>query len=262
MLALIAGQGGLPGAVFSSCRQTPIVCALEHMPPDSLSADMTFRLETLGTLVSRLVERGVDRLCMCGTIRRPDIDPAVIDAATAPLVPRIAAALELGDDGALRAIIEIFEEAGITVIGAHEAAPRLLPPAGVLTHARPRHGDEQAAKIGDLVSREQGKRDLGQSCVVDASSVRAREDDAGTDAMLDGLEAGGGAILYKAEKPGQDRRADLPVIGPQTIEKVVEKGLTGIVLSHEGVMVLDLDRVVAQLDAAGRFLWIRNRDGA
>ena len=35
--------------------------------------------------------------------------------------------------------------------------------------------------------------------------------------------ASGGGVLVKAPKPGQDRRIDLPTIGPQTIEGTVAR---------------------------------------
>ncbi|MDO6584597.1 UDP-2,3-diacylglucosamine diphosphatase LpxI [Salipiger sp. 1_MG-2023] len=258
-LALIAGLGDLPGAVVDACETRPLICALDGFAPEHLHPDLTFRLETLGTLVQQLVARDIRRLCMCGTIRRPAVDASAIDAATLPLVPRLMQALSLGDDGALREIIAIFEDAGITVIGAHEAAPALLPPIGVPTRARPGPLVEAEAALGDHISAEQAALDLGQACVIRAEEVIAREDDSGTDQMLSGLADLGEGILYKAEKPGQDRRADLPVIGPHTAEAIRKAGLSGIVLSAGGVMVLDLPATVAALDAAGQFLWIRKR---
>ncbi|MCO6382022.1 LpxI family protein [Oceanicola sp. 502str15] len=67
----------------------------------------------------------------------------------------------------------------------------------------------------------------------------------------------GGGLLYKAPKPGQDRRADLPVIGPDTVMRAAEAGLTGIVLEAGGVMVLDVETCVAMADAVEMFLWVR-----
>jgi DUF1009 family protein len=70
-----------------------------------------------------------------------------------------------------------------------------------------------------------------------------------------------GAILFKGPKPDQDRRADLPVIGVQTAKGAVAAGFAGIVISHDGVMVLDLPAVVEALDNAGLFLWVRHKGG-
>jgi len=77
--------------------------------------------------------------------------------------------------------------------------------------------------------------------------------------QIAGVQARGG-ILFKAPKPGQDRRADLPVIGPDTARNVVAAKLSGIVIEDGGVMVLDLPQVRRILDAAGAFLWVREWD--
>ena len=66
-------------------------------------------------------------------------------------------------------------------------------------------------------------------------------------------------FLYKAPKPGQDRRVDLPLIGPRTVAGVEAAGLSGIVIEHGGVMVLHPQRTLAALDRAGLFLWVRER---
>ncbi|MDU8913045.1 LpxI family protein [Aestuariicoccus sp. MJ-SS9] len=295
MLALIAGAGALPAAVVAAQESRPFVCALQGFAPEGLTPDMTFRIETLGTLLQTLTKRGVTRVCLCGHIRRPEIDLGALDDLTLPLVPQLRDAMARGDDGALRGVIGIFEAAGFQVLAAHEAAPALLPPTGVLTEAQPPESAAEDAAAGDIVLAEQGRADLGQACVIRGGRVLAREDDRGTDAMLtDAARAGidareasdpfswamdtagdllGGAadwlsgrdqtprdgLLFKGPKPGQDRRADLPVIGPGTVQKVAQAGLGGIVIEAGGVMVLDRARVIRMADAAGLFLWVRER---
>jgi DUF1009 family protein len=66
-----------------------------------------------------------------------------------------------------------------------------------------------------------------------------------------------GGVLVKAPKPAQDRRADLPAIGPGTVAGAARAGLAGIVVAAGGVMVLDLPATVAACDRAGLFLWVR-----
>jgi UDP-2,3-diacylglucosamine hydrolase len=68
-----------------------------------------------------------------------------------------------------------------------------------------------------------------------------------------------GGILFKAPKPDQDRRADLPVIGPRTALAAAEAQLDGIVIEAGGVMVIDLPEVREILDGQGMFLWVRPR---
>lgn len=306
MLALIAGRGALPKAIADAQEARPLICAMEGFAPDGLDADLTFRLETLGTLLLKLGERGVTEVCFCGVIGRPAVDPSKLDAETLPLVPIFVEALQKGDDGALRVAMGIFEQTGFTIRAAHELLPDLTRPEGVPTKVKPEARHEMDALVGDAVLAEMGAQDLGQACVLRAGEVLAREDASGTDAMLakfaekyvphtnglgpldwalnaadwmsapldnaweaieswladapepvEGPKAANGAVLFKAPKPAQDRRADLPTIGPATAMRAAEAGLDGIIIEADGVIVLDEPHVVGILDAMGMFLWVR-----
>lgn len=260
MLALIAGRGALPRAVAEGMAEPFVVCGLAHCPPDHLAGEHLFRVEQLGNFLHWLRRRGVTRVCLCGAVTRPDLSPRRLSLRTLPLVPRILRALKRGDDGALRIAIDILENAGFQVLAPQDLVPALLPPAGVPTQAGLPEAAAADALLGDRISLEQARNDLGQACVLKSGTVVAREGWPGTDAMLRelGPEAAGG-LLYKAPKPGQERRADLPVIGLDTAQNAVAANLGGIVVEADGVMVLDLPEVLAALDTAGLFLWVRER---
>ncbi len=256
MLALIAGTGDLPPALLARLPQRPLICAMSGFVP-AITPDLTFRIEQLGSFLQTLKSRNVQEVCMAGTVRRPDIDPSAIDAATLPFVPRIQAALAAGDDGALRAVIGIFEGAGLAVRAAHEIAPDLLPAAGIPTRALAVADVQADAILAEKVLADMGQADRGQACIVQAGTVLAQEGVGGTDAMIADAGDAPGAVLFKGPKPGQDRRADLPVIGPETVLRAVRAQLSGIIIEAGGVMVLDPTKVIATLDAAGLFLWVR-----
>jgi DUF1009 family protein len=60
-------------------------------------------------------------------------------------------------------------------------------------------------------------------------------------------------VLVKAPKPGQDRRFDLPAIGPQTIENVARAGLAGLAVAAGNTIVAEAAAVVAAADSAQIF---------
>lgn len=267
MIALIAGTGALPGLladVLVARGDPPVICAMAGFEPD-IRADLQhlrFRIETLGTLLATLTQRGVTQICLAGAVRRPVIDLAAIDTATLPLIEPLKAAMARGDDGTLRGIIAIFEAHGFAVIGADQIAAGLLPVAGIPTRAQPLPQHKADAPIGLTEIARMGLADLGQACIVQNGRVLLREGDAGTDAMIaqSALLPGSNlttGILVKAPKPGQDRRADMPVIGPLTADLAAGAGLAGIVIQAGGVMVIDLPQVIARLDRQGLFLWVR-----
>ncbi len=61
-------------------------------------------------------------------------------------------------------------------------------------------------------------------------------------------------MLVKMSKPGQERRADLPTIGPGTVAAAAQAGLTGIAIEAGATLVLDCDAVIAAADRAGIFV--------
>ncbi len=260
MLAVIAGRGRLPEALLAALPERPLVCALAHAPPDGLEPDHLFCIERLGNFLRWLRQRGVTEICMVGAVTRPPMRLSRLSVSTLWVLPKILRVLRQGEDGALRAAISVFEDSGVRVVGAHEIAPVLLPPAGVYTRAQPSEAQRRDAALGDGVSVEQGNRDLGQCCVLGQGRVLARETREGTDAMLGALPAEArGGLFYKALKPTQDRRVDMPVVGPTTARACVDAGLSGMVVEAGGVLVLDREALVETLDAHGLFLWIRER---
>jgi hypothetical protein len=60
--------------------------------------------------------------------------------------------------------------------------------------------------------------------------------------------------LVKLEKPGQERRADRPTIGPRTVALAAETGLRGIAVEAGATIVVDRDEVSAAADRCGLFV--------
>ena len=260
MLALIAGQGQLPRILVERLSSAPYIASLEGFDPNGLTPDRRFRLETLGSLIDDLKASGVTEVCFAGAIARAAVDPAALDAATIPLVPRIMAALQMGDDAALRTVLSIFEEAGMKIRAASALAPDLLPPEGVLTKRQVEDHHRNDATRAAEIAATLGDLDLGQSCVVRKGQALALEALPGTDFMLEtliGTDFGPGGVFFKAKKPEQDMRIDLPVIGVETVQRAAKAGLDGLIIEAGGVMVLELTEVVAAADEAGVFLWVR-----
>lgn len=264
-IALIAGRGALPGLVAASL-DNPLIASLDGFAPDVLAPDVVFRIERLVPFLDHLTREGVGRVIFAGAVERPRLDPALFDAATAQLVPQLLAAMQGGDDGALRAIIAMFEEAGFEVVGVDRVVPDLIPRPGVLcgtVSEADRSDTDRAAKIVATL----GAADVGQGAVVAQGLCLGVEALPGTDALLAFVKAtsmslrpdpgGARGVLYKAPKPGQDRRIDLPAIGPATVRGAADAGLGGIAWEAGGVMLLDREATVRAAEKAGLFLWSR-----
>jgi len=80
----------------------------------------------------------------------------------------------------------------------------------------------------------------------------------GTDALIarcGGLKRDGdGGVLVKIAKPGQERRADLPTIGPDTVASCAAAGLRGIAVEAGSAIVVNREEVIRAADQTGLFL--------
>lgn len=261
-LAIIAGAGGLPAALVAALAERPLICALEGFAPTGLTPDQTFRVERLALFLRWLEDQGVTEVIFAGAVQRPRLDPSLFDPQTATMVPRLLAAMGQGDDATLREVLAIFAEAGFALRGVADIAPHLVPGPGVHAGTLTAQDEADATRAARIVEAL-GAVDVGQGCVVAGGLCLAVETLPGTDAMLafvaqipTALRPARG-LFYKAPKPGQDRRIDLPTLGVQTVRNAAAAGLGGIVWSAGGVICLDLPAMQAEAASLGLFLWAR-----
>jgi UDP-2,3-diacylglucosamine hydrolase len=264
--ALIAGQGALPAALAAAMPEKPLVTAMEGFAPDGLVVDLSFRVERLVPFLRALEREGVEEVVFAGAVTRPRLDPALLDPDTASLLPRLMQAMAAGDDATLRVVIALFEEFGFTVAGVEAVAPALLPGPGVLA-GKVTVQDEADATRAAAIVEALGAVDVGQGAVVVQGLCLGVEALPGTDAMLDavaGLKPGlrpdparGRGLAFKAPKPDQDRRIDLPTLGPDSIRAVAAAGLGGLAFKAGGVVCLDLAEMQRLASKLGLFLWSR-----
>ncbi len=263
-LGILAGGGPLPGEVaaraaasgravfivaFQDFAETPVVSRWPHE---------FIRLAAAGRILAALRAQGCDELVLIGPVRRPSLRDLRPDAEGARIMARIGRALFAGDDGLLAALVRVLGEEGFAVRGAHEFLAGSVGPAGQM--GRHAADAEALADIGRGVAVVQalGRLDIGQGCVVQHGLVLAVEALEGTDRMLERAgslrQPGPGGVLVKLVKPGQDRRADMPTIGPGTVAAAAAAGLRGIAFEAGGTLLTYPDRLRQAADRDGLFL--------
>ncbi len=216
------------------------------------------RLGAAGTALDRLHEAGVEELVLAGPIRRPSLADLRPDARVIKFFAR-AGVKALGDDGLLRVVIRNLEEdEGFRVIAVEDVISDITATRGVLGKHAPDEAAEQDIARGVDVLQALGAADVGQAVVVQEGIVLGVEAVEGTDALLarcaELRREGVGGVLVKLSKPGQERRADLPTIGLDTVMRVREAGLSGIAVEAGRTIILTRSKVIEEMDAAGLFL--------
>jgi DUF1009 family protein len=221
-------------------------------------------LGAIGTLIAAMREAGCREVVMIGSLVRPRPWDIRFDFTTAMLVPRLLPLFRGGDDRLLKGVAKLLEERGFLLVGAHEVAPEILMPSGPAGKRRPSKAEEDDIRFGFSLLRAIGPFDIGQAAAIANKHTLAVEAAEGTAAMLTRIaemrkngrlrlppRAG---VLVKAPKPGQDRRFDLPAIGPDTVAQAKAAGLAGIAVEAGSTVVAEAAALVRAADRAGIFV--------
>lgn len=268
-LAIVAGGGAFPAAVAEAVKaqgRDVVLLLIKGFADPALERypHLWFRLGSLGSVTAKAKAMGVRDVVMVGSLTRPRVRDLGMDWTMLRLLPRIARLFRGGDNHLLSGVLGLVAEQGFHLMGAHEAAPNLLLPEGCLGSVAPTLADETDIALGLKVVRTLGPFDVGQGVIVVNGFVVAVEAAEGTDAVLaryGGMrETGrlpfpaGRGVLVKAPKPQQDRRVDLPSLGPDTIRGAAKAGLAGVAFEAGGVIVPDSEELVRAADKAGLFV--------
>lgn len=269
-LAVVCGGGNLPIEVArAAARQGRRVVLLPLRGSADPAAVSEFPhhwvgLGQFGRACRHAKAAGCRDIVMIGSVLRPHIRDLRFDFFTLRMLPRVMRMFRNGDDRLLSGIATLFEEQGLRVLGAHEIAPDILMPAGPLGGRLPSDADRADIARGLALLRATGPFDVGQAVVVSDNRILAVEAADGTDLMLERLAElrgsgrirarQGGGVLVKAPKPAQDRRIDLPSVGPRTVDGVARAGLAGIAVVAGSTVVADPGRIAAVADSAGVFV--------
>jgi DUF1009 family protein len=157
------------------------------------------------------------------------------------------------DDNLLRAIAGELERRGVPVVDPTPYLLDRIAREGVMGRRTPTEEQWADARYGLELARAIGRLDLGQTVVVKDRVGVAVEALEGTDACIrrGGELAREGAVVVKAVKPNQDRRFDLPAVGPDTIAAMREAKAQVLAVEAGGTLVMDEEEMIRVADRAG-----------
>jgi len=226
----------------------------------------------IGKVLSVSKAANCREMVIVGWVRRPRLADLRIDFGAFLNLPSLFGWMVGGDNSVLTGIIGFFESKGFKVVGAHEIAADLIAGKGVFSKRRPGKTDRADIAVGLEVLAALGPLDVGQATVVAHQYVLAVEAAEGTDKMLQrckDLNKWGksgsrkrSGVLVKCAKPGQERRIDLPTVGPETVRHASQAGLAGIAIAANDVLIVDRERFIKAANDAGLFVvGVDLRDG-
>jgi DUF1009 family protein len=269
-LAIICGGGSLPFAVADAVGKggrRVILFAIHGWADPQRVAGYPHHwigFGQLGRFCRMARDEGCREIVFLGSVIRPPIWQLRPDFATLRVLPRIFRMFRGGDDHLLRGVAAVLEENGFRLVGAHEIAPEILMPEGPLGRKRAEVRDHADIAKGLALLHATSAFDVGQAVVVSQERVLAVEAAEGTDQMLARIAelrrngrlapAPRHGVLVKVAKRGQDRRIDLPTIGPRTVEGAARAGLAGIAAVAGSAIVAEPEHIGAAADRERLFV--------
>ena len=263
-LGIIAGNGSLPWALMTECQKQGrpfcVVALKGHANPDLIPADIPvkwIRLGAVGQGFNEMKKQGVKEVVLIGGVRRPSLKELCPDLRGLKFFAKIGVKA-LGDDGLLRSVINEIETEGFKVVGIDDIMPSLLAPKGVLGTIKPSESDKIDINHGFDVAKILGSADVGQAVIVQQGLVLSVEGIEGTAALIKRTKTlkrnGDGGVLVKVSKPQQERRVDLPTIGPNTIQDIYDAGFKGVAVEAGSVLIAECEQTIQLANKLGIFI--------
>jgi DUF1009 family protein len=256
--AIIAGSGRFPLAALESARsqgdEAIAIGIKEYAPPEI--ADLAARCHwvSLGEL-SRLIEickeEGVTQIMMAGQVKHVSIYSAI--KPDWRLAKVLAALTQKNTDSLIGAVARVLADEGIELVDSTRLLKPLLAPAGNIAKRKPDSEERRDIEYGRRIAQALSGLDLGQSVAISDKACVALEAMEGTDAMLRraaSLVEGRRLTLVKASSRRRHLLFDVPVIGPKTIEVMIETNTTALAVDAGRTLLLDRDELIEKARAA------------
>ena len=253
-VGLIAGSGDFPLYIARENPKAFIMCIEGFSDSKNFkNSSKTVSLLNPDTWIKTLNENEVTHIVFAGKIKRPNNFGMSQDTKAYGMISEI---LSVGDNKALILIENFFKKNGFKILPIYSVFKNCFFSKGF-------YGDnfsklnfkqyvKKSSKFGIDLLNTISKYDVGQSLVVSNNLVYAIEGLEGTNSMINRVKDlisnnknlnDFGPVLIKIPKIGQSKNMDLPVIGLETVKKCINAGLSSIVISSNGTLVVDYKEI-------------------
>lgn len=254
-VGIIAGAGELPVLVAQNAAaqgRKPIIIQITKTDEQRF-AEIPCEVHPYGVgqiqkITRKLLDLNVKELVIIGKI-----EPSIllrrfqVDATTLKIL-----AQNRGQKPAtiVSAVLEHFQEAGLSILTQDHFLSHLLPEPGVLTKQKPNDAQWGDINTGITTARKIADLDIGQTVVLKNQIVLAIEAIEGTDTTIErgGNLGGKGVVVAKAAAKNHDFRVDVPTVGMRTLQTL--HSVKGSVLAVEArrTFVMEPETLFQQAD--------------
>ena len=255
---IIAGNGRFPVLALQSARKEgheAIAFAIREEASAEVEQAATrchwISLGDLSKLIDLCHKEGITQIMMAGQVKHAKIFSAI--RPDWRLAKLLATVMTKNTDSLIGAVQKVLSDEGVSLVDSTLLLKSLLAPEGAITKRRLTADELRDAEYGRRIAHLLASMDLGQSVAIADRACVALEAMEGTDAMLRraaSLVQGKPLRLVKASSRRRHLLFDVPVIGPQTIDVMVETGTTALIVDAGRTLMLDRELLLEKADLA------------
>lgn len=256
-IGLVAGGGKLPLEFIRAVKRkggTVVVFAIQGQASPELEreADRIYWMNVgqYRKFAFLLIRNGIRELALLGKIEKNVLYSGIYDREARIALEKLK---DKKDYSILGEITRHLNKICVKVMDPAEYLSHLFPASGVLTECRADERMERDIEFGYKTAKKMAEMDIGQTIIIKDGAVVAVEAMEGTDAAVSraGAIAGKGCVMVKVSRPDQDMRWDVPVVGPETVQKLCENGFSALAIESGKMFVVDKEKMKSLADSAG-----------
>lgn len=256
-IGIVAGSGKLPviltEQILNLGRQALVVSiskdsdeSLKKLTPDFYK----FSVGQVNKIINTFINNNIKELVIIGKVPKNTLfDLLHLDTKAIKIIGKLK---DKSDSSLFSAISNEIESSGINLIDQRQYLSNLLPEKGILTKNQPSKSQLYDIEYGMELAKKVSELDIGQTVVVKDQIILAIEAVEGTDeAIRRGAKlCKEGAVIAKASKSDQDFRFDVPTIGPDTIDVLIESKAFALAIEHGRAFLLDREITLSKANKA------------
>jgi len=256
--AVIAGSGRFPVVAIEAARkqgdQAIVIAIKEEASPEiDAFADRCYwiSLGDLSKLIDICKNEAITQIMMAGQVKHAKIFSSI--RPDWRLVKLLAALGDKNTDSLIGAVAKVLADEGIQLVDSTLLLKPLLADLGPIAKRKPDSDELKNIEYGRKIAHALASLDLGQSVAIADRACVALEAMEGTDAMLRraaSLAQGAKLTLVKASSRRRHLLFDVPVIGLQTVDVMIETNTTALAVDAGRTLLLDRDELIARATQA------------
>jgi len=255
---IIAGNGRFPVLALETARKQgdeAVAFAIKEEAGPEIERVAArcywISLGDLSKLIDACKSEGISQIMMAGQVKHAKIFSAI--RPDWRLLKLLATLPQKNTDSLIGAVRKVLLDEGIELVDSTLLLKPLLAPAGTITRRKADADEMRDIEYGRKIAHALASLDLGQSVAISDRACVALEAMEGTDAMLRRaatLVQGRRLTLVKSASRRRHMLFDVPVIGPQTIDVMIETGTTALAIDAGRTLMLDREDLLLKANFA------------